>query len=71
MNKQELKRVEVLGRVKAGELSVKSAAAILQVSYRHGKRLWRRFSKKGAKGLAHGNSGRRPTVPSRNPCGRR
>jgi transposase len=59
MNKQELKRVEVLGRVKAGELSVKSAAEILQVSYRHGKRLWRRFSKKGAKGLAHGNSGRR------------
>jgi hypothetical protein len=32
MSKQELKRVEVLGRVKAGELSVKSAAAILQVS---------------------------------------
>jgi transposase len=59
MSKQELKRVEVLGRVKAGELSVKSAAEILQVSYRHGKRLWRRFNKKGAKGLAHGNSGKR------------
>jgi transposase len=59
MSKQELKRVEVLGRVKAGELSVKSAAEILQVSYRQGKRLWRRFGKKGAKGLAHGNSGKR------------
>ncbi len=59
MSKRELKRVEVLGRVKAGELSVKSAAEILQVSYRHGKRLWRLFAKKGAKGLAHGNAGKR------------
>ena len=40
-------------------MSVKSAAEILQVSYRHGKRLWRLFAKKGAKGLAHGNAGKR------------
>ena len=59
MSKRELKRVEVLGRVKAGELSVKSAAEILRASYRHGKRLWRLFAKKGAKGLAHGNAGKR------------
>jgi transposase len=59
MSKQELKRVEVLGRVKAGELTVKSAAELLQVSYRQGKRLWQQFRKRGGKGLAHSNAGKR------------
>ena len=59
--------VEVLARVKAGALRVKSAAVLLDVSYRQAKRLVRRYRAKGAKGLRHGNAGRpsnhaRPTA---------
>ncbi len=40
MSKKELGRVEVFGRVKAGELSLKEAAE--RLSYRQVKRQWRR-----------------------------
>ena len=55
MSARELTRVEVLARVKAGALSVKSAAVLLQVGYRQGKRLVRRYR---AKGLTHRSAGR-------------
>jgi len=41
MSGRELTRVEVLSRVKAGTLSLKSAATLLAVSYRQAKRLAR------------------------------
>jgi transposase len=59
MSARELTRVEVLARVKAGALSVKSAAMLLRVSYRQAKRLARRYRAAGAKGLRHGSAGRR------------
>ena len=59
MSARELTRVEVLARVKAGALSVKSAAVLLRVSYRQAKRLVRRYRVAGAKGLRHGSAGRR------------
>jgi transposase len=59
MSARELTRVEVLARVKAGALSVKSAAVLLHVSYRQAKRLVRRYRAAGAKGLRHGSAGRR------------
>lgn len=59
MSARELTRVEVLGRVKTGALSVKSAAVLLHVSYRQAKRLVRRYRAEGAKGLRHGSAGRR------------
>jgi transposase len=59
MSARELTRVEVLARVKAGALSVKSAAVLLRVSYRQAKRLVRRYRAGGAKGLRHGSAGRR------------
>lgn len=67
MSARELTRVEVLARVKAGALSVKSAAVLLQVSYRQAKRLVRRYRAEGAKGLTHRSAGRpsnhaRPTA---------
>jgi transposase len=67
MSARELSRVEVLGRVKAGSLSLASAAIILDVSYRQAKRLWRRYRREGAKGLRHGSVGRpsnRTTAPA-------
>src|SRR3989304_8696945 len=59
MSARELTRVEVLARVKAGALSVKSAAVLRHVSYRQAKRLVRRYRAGGAKGLRQGSGGRR------------
>jgi transposase len=59
MSARELTRVEVLARVKAGTLSVKSAAVVLHVGYRQAKRLVRRYRAQGATGLRHGSAGRR------------
>jgi transposase len=57
MSARELSRVEVLSRVKAGSLSVRSAATVLGVSYRQAKRLVRRYRAEGAKGLKHRSAG--------------
>jgi len=54
---REWTRVEGLARVKAGTLSVKSAAALLAVSDRQAKRLVRRYRAEGAKGLKHRSAG--------------
>ena len=43
MSRKELERAEVLGHVKSRTLRFVDAAAILRVSYRQGKRLWRRY----------------------------
>ena len=53
MSRRELTRVEVMARVKAGTLSLGTAAGMLGVSYRQAKRLWRRYRQAGAKGLQH------------------
>ena len=57
MSPRELERVEVMGRVRSGELKLKDAAAMLQLSYRQVKRLWRRYREVGRAGLQHGNAG--------------
>jgi transposase len=57
MSARELTRVEVLSRVKAGTLSLGSAATLLAVSYRQAKRLARRYKTEGAKGLKHRSGG--------------
>ena len=58
MSSHELNRVEVMGRVKSGELKLSNAAMLLELSYRQTKRLWRRYQQVGSKGLKHGNAGR-------------
>jgi transposase len=58
MSSGELERVEVMGRVASGGLKLMDAAAMLQLSYRQAKRLWRRYQQVGRKGLQHGNAGR-------------
>jgi len=59
MSGRELRRVAVLGRVKAGSLSLGAAATLMGVSYRQAKRLWARYRRGGAAALKHGNAGRR------------
>jgi transposase len=58
MSRRELERVEVMGRVKSGNLKLSDAAAMLELSYRQAKRLWQRYRQEGSKGLKHGNAGR-------------
>ena len=58
MSRQELSRVEVMGRVKARSLRLREAAALLELSYRQTKRVWARYRAGGAKALQHGNCGR-------------
>ena len=65
MSKRELQRGGVLARVKAGELRLKDAAAVMKVSYRQAKRLWKRYQAGGAAALKHGNAGRKS---HRAPC---
>ena len=59
MSTRELKRAGVLARVAAGTLGLGSAAALMDVSYRQAKRLYRRYRAEGAKGLKHRSAGRR------------
>ena len=58
MSSHELERVEVIGRVKSGELKLIDAAVILELSYRQVKRVWQRYCEAGRQGLKHGNAGR-------------
>jgi len=58
MSSRELERVGVMGRVDSGAVKLKDAAATLELSYRQGKRSWRRYRQVVGKGLQHGNAGR-------------
>ena len=58
MTTRELRRAEVLGRVKSKTLGLTDAAKILELSYRQTKRLGNRHRGEGAKGLQHRSAGR-------------
>jgi hypothetical protein len=58
MSSKELKRAAVLARVRAGDLSLRHAGELMGVSYRHAKRLWKAFCRKGATALQHRSVGR-------------
>jgi transposase len=58
MSARELGRAGILARVAAGTLTLRSAAALMEVSYRQAKRLSQRYRAAGAKGLKHGSAGR-------------
>src|SRR3984893_11681581 len=58
MSTRELRRAEVLARVKSQTLRLVDAAKMLELSYRQTKRLWKRYRGEGAKGLQHRSAGR-------------
>jgi hypothetical protein len=58
MSQEELRRVEVLARVRSHQLRVSDAARLMRVSYRQAKRLWKRYREEGAGGLKHRSAGR-------------
>jgi transposase len=59
MSARELTRAGVLARVAAATLTLRSAALLMEVSYRQAKRLYRRYRAEGASGLTHRGAGRR------------
>jgi transposase len=58
MSENEMKKLLVLRRVGQGSLSLEQASVIIGLSYRHMRRIWKRYYEEGEKGLVHRNSGR-------------
>ena len=58
LSSKELQRVEVLGRVKAGQMGLLEASELVGLSYRQMKRVWSRYRCGGAKALQHRGCGR-------------
>ena len=56
---KELKRVEVMQMVEAGQLTGLQAAEIIQLSLRQTRRLIAKYRRAGAIGLVHGNRGKK------------
>ena len=60
LRQQQLQRWHVLKLVLEGRVTLREAAARLGLSYRQAKRLKRAVKAHGARGILHGNAGRRP-----------
>src|SRR3982750_1973993 len=58
MSAKERRRLEVLSRVKAGEVTLAKAAEVLGVSRRQVYRVYARWRRDGDAGLGHGLRGR-------------
>ena len=54
MSRRERGRLEVLSRVRRGELTLVKAAEFLGIGYRQAKRVWARYQEEGDGGLVHG-----------------
>src|SRR5262250_35251 len=57
MSQEELRRVEVLARVRSNELRVVDASRLMRLSYRQAKRLWKRYREEGPASLKHRGAG--------------
>jgi len=58
MSSRERIGLDAMGRVKRGELTVVSAAELMGLSVRQGRRVWKRFKLEGDAGLVHRLRGR-------------
>lgn len=69
MSMKERRRLELLSRVRDGQLKLVKAAKLTALSYRQMKRLWRRYKECGDEGLVHRGRGkasnRRKAAPLR------
>jgi len=60
MSEEERRRCHLLQMALDGRITVKDAGELMGVSYRHAKRLRRRYDLDGARGIVHGNRGKSP-----------
>lgn len=67
MSQKERDRLRILSRVKAGEMIIKKASELLEISYRQCKRIYKRYREEGERGLIHRSRGR-PSNRRKNPA---
>ena len=58
MSSKELRRKTVMDEVVGGRRKLRSAAEVLQISYRQCRRVYQRYRQQGDQGLMHRNRGR-------------
>jgi len=58
MSQKERSRLVIMTRVQEKAMTIKEAAEVMGISYRHGRRIYRRYVSEGDKGLIHRNGGR-------------
>lgn len=58
LSQEEAHRAKVFGEVARGSMTLREAAVILRISYRHTRRVYRRFQDQGVAGLAHRRRGK-------------
>ena len=58
MSTRERRRMGLMTRVAEGILKLRVAAEMMRVTYRQGKRIWRRYRQEGDAGLVHRGRGR-------------
>jgi len=58
LSQEEAHRAKVFGEVTKGSMTLREAAVVLRISYRHTRRVYRRFREQGVAGLAHRRRGR-------------
>lgn len=66
MSQKERTRLGIMKQIEAKKLNLASAAALLKLSYRQAKRIWRRYRDQGDAGLVHrarGTASNRQTDP--------
>jgi|SRR5215210_811157 len=59
MSGRERARLEVMARVRDGQVSVSKSAGLLKLSVRQARRVWKRYRARGDAGLVHGLRGKR------------
>ena len=59
MSRKELERATYMGMVLKGSITLKEASEILRISYRHSKRILKRFIQEEERGLIHRSRGKR------------
>ncbi len=60
LSRKEANRVRIMEQVVSGSVTLIEAVSLLGVSYRHAKRLKKRYVAGGVAGLAHRNRGKEP-----------
>lgn len=60
MSKKELERKSLLEGFICGKLTLDAVAKYMGVSYRQGKRIWKKYKEEKDQGLIHGNRGKIP-----------
>jgi transposase len=58
MSQKERMRLVMMNRVEEKAMTIKEAAEVMGISYRQGRRIYRRYVSEGDEGLVHRNRGR-------------